>query len=531
MQNVFNSVSVERPKYSYFDLSYDHKLTCKMGQLIPVHVQECLPTDKFQQSSQALLRLAPMLAPIMHKVDVYMHYFFVPNRILWPNWEKFIAPETDDAIPPKFPVLDLSDPLINDFNTSTLADYLGCPTNVTNVGTYGVRGISAMPFAAYQKIYDEFYRDQNVEDENFEELVDGIQVGQAINLCALRRRAWEHDYFTSCLPEPQKGPDVLMPLNFSQPTIPVTPVSGIIPSAINAMTGAPFPAMQDLESNVLNSELFATDGITPAIPFNIDFDGSQVIDTSMLTGTTTLADLRTAAAIQRYLERASRVGTRYKEVLEGFFGARTSDARLQRPEYLGGAKSTMAISEVLQTSETDSTPQGNMAGHGLSVSQGNVFDYYCEEHGFIIGLMSIMPKTAYYQGLPKHFSKTLDRYEYFWPDLQNIGEEPVYNREIFVTGGDVTTNEKVFGYLPRYSEYRYNPGRVSGMFRNTMDDWHLGRSFSTVPLLSQPFIACDPSKRIFAVDDPNLDDVWVHVYHKISARRPITKYGDPGSII
>lgn len=530
---IFDSVPIPKTKYSHFDLSHDVKLSFKMGDLIPILTQECLPGDRFQMSTDALIRMAPMVAPPMHKVDIYIHYFFVPNRILWENWEKFIAPEKDDSVPPAFPVISDFGGGETLFDIGSLGDYLGLPTGQT-LGILGSEELSAIPFAAYQKIYNDWYRDQNSIDEVYDTLENGPQDPADLpSLKALRKRAWEHDYFTSCLPEPQKGPDVLIPgtINFTGSTATVDYVpTGNQFTIYNALGSALYPNAE-LGSDNVNAKL--VDVNNPTQGLNIDPGDNYQVDLSTATATldATVEDLRTAAAIQRFLERSARVGTRYIEVIRGHFGVNSSDKRMQRPEYLGGTKSTMAMSEVLQTGETASTPQGNMAGHGLSVAQGNGVTYFCEEHGYLMGIMSVLPKTAYQQGVPKHFFKTKDRYQYYWPDLANIGEEPVYNWELYFDENDIAYTTGVFGYIPRYSEYRYQGGRVSGEFRDTLNFWHMGRIFGTQPNLNESFISSDPTNRIFAVTGAPVDHLYAHCYHRIDARRPLPKYGTPGSII
>lgn len=528
---IFDSVPVPKARYSIFDLSHDMKFSCNMGDLIPIYLQECLPGDNFRINTNALIRMAPMVAPPMHKVDVFIHYFFVPNRILWENWESFIAPEKDDSVPPAFPIIEEAGGGQTIFDVGSLGDYLGLPTAV-QIGGITDEQVSAIPFAGYQKIYNDWYRDQNSIDEVYDTLVDGAQA--LLDLPALkqlRKRAWEHDYFTSALPEPQKGPDVLLPIQFGT----IDP-NGIAVEA-NIASGAALLRKESDGTLLTNINPIVSDAVgeigSLANSAIIDPNGSLTIkinDTNFELQAT-VEDLRTASAIQRFLERSARVGTRYIEVVRGHFGVNSSDKRMQRPEYLGGTKSTMAMSEVLQTAETDTTPQGNMAGHGISVTEGNDISYFCEEHGFIFGIMSVLPKTAYQQGVPKHFFKTKDRYQYYWPDLAHIGEEPVYNWELYFDENDPAYTAGVFGYIPRYSDYRYNMGRVAGEFRTTLDYWHLGRIFASKPNLNEGFISADPTFRIFAVDDPNVHHLYCHCHHRISARRPLPKYGTPGSII
>lgn len=493
-----------------------------MGYLIPVHVQECVPTDKFHIDTQAMVRMMPMIAPIMHKLNVTIHHFFVPTRIVWPGFEDFIAPKTNTAIPPAFPILNFGDPVNEIIAESSLGDYMGLPTGVDML-TAGAP-VSAVPFAAYQRIWHEYYRDQNMQDEPEIVLANGSQSNaDTTALLKLQKRGWGHDYLTSCLPFAQKGQPVELPMDFNNAPI-------ILDTTNGAQTIVDIGGV-DVLNSALGSD--ATDGrlrdTNSTDNVWIDPRGSLEVDGSQLHSTTSINDLRTAYSLQRWLELAARAGTRFVEVIRGFFNGRTSDARLQRPEYLGGVKSSMSISEVLQTGETTvDSPQGNMAGHGISVIGGNGSGYRCEEWGYIISVMSIMPTTAYFQGLPRHFSRVIDRFQYPWPQFALLGEQPVLNKEVYLDETDPAYNEGTFGYLPIYSDYRYNPSRVSGALRTSLDFWHMGRKFTTQPHLNSTFIACDPTKRIFAVDDPDVDEIVCHIYHKIRAVRPLPRYGNPG---
>lgn len=524
--NVFNSILVKKPEYSWFDLSHDNKLSLEMGKLVPILAIPTIPGDKFQISAQAMFRMQPMLAPIMHKIKAYVHYFFVPNRLIWPNWEKFMSPPLADSITPVAPVLTHTDHYV----TSSLGDYLGVPTDV-NLPLAVPQGISALPFAAYQFICDEFFRDENLQPIPVDSgipLVDGPQSPDAeAFLTRMRYRAWEHDYFTSALPWAQKGDDVLMPIDFSD-------------DALEVLLKDDYPIDKqilrdpDTGDPILNGTLGTnTAGEMISAPDFADLDpnGTMYIDPTDLQGTTTINDLRNAIAVQRWLEKNAVGGTRYIETLLVHFGVKSSDQRLQRPEYIGGNASVISISEVLQTSatdpDTDITPQGNMAGHGIGIQGAKPMSKYCEEHGFIIGILSVRPTTAYYQGLPRHFVMT-DRTHYPWPDFVHLGEEGIHNRELCLTE-DAERNEDIFGYIPRYSSYRYLPSGVHGDFRTSLDFWHLGRKFDTAapPVLNGQFVTCRPDNRIFAVEQ-DTDHLLSHVFHNISVRRCLTKFGTPG---
>lgn len=477
-----------------------------MGDLVPSCVMECVPGDKFTISTDALFRLAPMIAPMMHRVDVYHHYFFVPNRLVWDGWKDFITGGQDPSNAPAAPYMGT-------FTNAegSLADYMGLPIgNLDNNAR-----ISALPFAAYQMIYNEYYRDQNLIAPVAHKLANGSNTASTYNI--IRKRAWQHDYFTSALPWAQKGSAVDIPLGSVELVDDWNTATGINPqfkSPQGQATGT-------IGYNVGTSRITNTNDGAGANPQFLDPNGSLEVEA------TTINSLRRAFKLQEWLEKNARGGSRYIESILSHFGVKSSDARLQRPEYLGGMRQNMVISEVLQTGESNETPQGNMAGHGVSANSGKPFSYFCEEHGYIIGIISIMPKTAYQQGIPRHFSK-MDRMLYFWPEFANIGEQEIKNQELYYNAADgQPVNDATFGYVPRYAEYKYQDNRVAGEFRSSLDFWHMGRKFASRPALNGNFVTADPTTRIFAVTDPAPDKVYCQVVNKIFARRLMPKYGTP----
>lgn len=507
-KNIFNSIQLKRPDSNVFDLTHDVKLSLDMGTLVPICIVDCIPGDKFQIGCESLLRFAPLVAPVMHRMDVTMHYFFVPNRILWPDWEKWI---TNEDTPVLAPYINIGPAQSN----LPLVDYMGVPT--LTEGTPDM-AVSALPFAAYQKVWNDYYRDQNLQDDIADDLVlvSGNNTAKMAVLTTLRRRAWEHDYFTASLPFAQKGEAVQMP---NQGDVPVYINKGEFEGDV-----ATSPEPWDVDTPVGTIPVRAPLGDYEGPAGDIG-QGWLYADTSQ-GAAPNINDLRRAFKLQEWLELNARAGTRYVENILAHFGVKSSDARLQRPEYITGTKSPVVISEILNTTGEDGgLPQGNMAGHGISVTAGKYGRYYCEEHGYIIGIMSVLPKPAYQQGLPKHFAR-FDKYDYFWPLFANLGEQAVLNQEIDADQLEADRKE-IFGYVPRYSEYKYVPSRVAGDFKTSLDYWHLGRIFETPPALNADFIECNPSKRIFAVTSPDVNSLYCHVLNRIKAVRKMPKFGTP----
>lgn len=586
-KNIFNSIPLLKPKRNVFDLSFDNLVSLNFGDLVPIMCKEVLPGDTWQVQSSVLVRFAPMLAPIMHRVNVYVHYFFVPNRILWSNFEDFITGGRDGMANPSFPRLTF-DEMWDEMGAlaqtgrnlltkhGSLLDYLGLPTltdpsddeDLWN-GTYAGREINLLPFAAYQKIYNDYYRDQNLQDEiDVKDLVENtvvlasnvfesfgsagpIDVSDPANLFMLRRRAWEKDYFTSALPWPQRGGDVHLPLSGDAPISYVHDGDG---SAFdNATTIRRADNGQVVQAGGTYSLDYQEDGKTSGRLgeqtdglVSIDNSNSLKVDMSDVTSAT-INELRRAVRLQEWLEKNARSGARYIEQILSHFGVRSSDGRLDRAEYLGGGKAPVQISEVLQTSETtNASPLGDFAGHGISVGNSNKFRKFFEEHGFVLGIMSIMPRSSYAGGLPRIFTK-FDKFDYAWPEFANLGEQEIRLSEIdaaatagrdedgtYISGKSIF--DPVFGYTPRYAEYKFSLNELHGDFLGNMRFWHLGRIFDApegdqVPRLNEDFVQVrsddDNLKRIFAVEDVTQHHLWCEVYNRVTVKRALPKFGAP----
>lgn len=525
--SIFSKIKLRQQKHSTFNLSHQRKFTLNMGELVPIFCQETLPGDIWNINTSQILRMQPMLSPIMHDINVTVHYFFVPNRILWNNWEKFITGGEnglDTRLPPTIPLNECYQKAGNKFDYR-LADYLGLPLNpYYNQNEYDSLSttlVSYLPFLAYQKIYNEYYRDQNLIeslDKYFEDVTDGRNDQNNFpDIFKLQKRAWQHDLFTSALPFAQKGNPIRMPLGDKAP---IQWRDATDHNYLKDNNGQTIPNVSP-KSNVFG-ELTDSNGNF----VNVDNSGNLEANLEEATSAT-INDLRRAFKLQEWLERNARAGSRYVETLLAHFGVKSSDARLQRPEFIGGGTSPIMVSEVLQTSETTSgSPQANMAGHGLNLGRNGNISKYCEEHGFIIGIMSVMPKTTYQQGIPKMWSKN-DKFDYFWQDFQHIGEQEILNKELYV--GNPDRDNLVFGYAPRYHEYKYINSTVHGDMKTSLDFWHLGRIFdkNNPPTLSRDFIECNPSKRIFAVEESDEGTLIVNLHNAVQAKRKMAYFAEP----
>ena len=513
------------PKYNTFDLSHDKRMSLKMGEIIPVMALDVLPGDKFTIETSHMTRMLPLVAPVMHNVKVKVRYFFSPNRLVWDNWEDFITgPESaTDTTEPTHPNMNVV------ATPSTLTDYMGVSTfdhtNQTEVN------VNALPFAHYQFIYNEYFRDQNLQSEVNYKLSDGLN--NTAQLAPLRKVAWKHDRFTSALPFTQKGPEVTLPVLDSSSVvqgITFKSAAKVADTVYSVVSNAAYDTNPDmLRSKTISGIAGQLVNSGDNTLLTVDNTANLLIDQAALNqNAATINELREAFAIQKWLELNARTGNRYTEHIQAHFGVKPQDSRLQRPEEFGGSVANIQFSEVLQTAGTQSTGQdasalGTMGGHAISASGSRKASYMAQEHGWIFALAYVVPETTYYQGVPAKFSK-IDRYDYYQPLLAHLGEQPVKNQELFATGGG--SDDNTFGYLPIYDEYRHEQNSVHGLMKTSLEHWHLGRKFSNTPALNSQFISCDPSERIFAVEnDP--EQVLAHVYNDVKVQRKVPYYGTP----
>jgi len=524
MKNLFNQVMFNKPKKNVFDLGHERKFSMNMGELVPILCEEVVPGDNFKMNTETMLRLAPLTAPVMHQVNVYTHFFFVPNRLTWNNWENFITGGENGSADPVIPYYNIPEADVPTYmGTGTLADYLGTATaDEAQVGA--TTALNAMPFRAYQTIFNEYYRDQNLEDKVDIETTSGES--DHTTSMQLQTRAWEKDYFTSALPFTQKGGAVNLPMaGTANLSFDATDLAGKQQKVYleDGSQSDQDQALTGYSNNGVEETRVSTN--FPAENAFIDVSTTTTADMTSVTSAT-VEELRRATKLQQWLERNARGGSRYIESILAHFGVKSSDARLQRPEYLGGGKSPVVISEVLQNSSTDNeTPQGNMAGHGVAVGNTHSFNKKFEEHGYVIGIMSVLPRTAYMQGTRRHFYKN-DKFDYFWPEFAQVGEQEVLQGELY-SSFDLDTDRTVFGYQSRYSDYKYIPSSVHGDFKTTNVHWHMARTFDASPNLNSSFIKSDPTHRVFAVTDETINKLYVQVYNNLKAIRPMPYFNIP----
>lgn len=567
--NRFSQIPNSPIQRSVFDRSHDYKTTMDAGYLIPFFVDEVLPGDTFKLRVNAFVRMNTLIAPFMDNVFMDTFFFFVPSRLVWDNWQRFCGEQKNPGDSTDFLIPSLSGK--NTFANGSIFDYMGLPTGVALDPAN--TPINALPFRAYNLIYNEWFRDENLIDSIAVPTNDGPD---PISNYTLRKRAKRHDYFTSSLPWPQKGPSVDVGLTGNAPVVGFGDGSRWNFSSNNAYSGdqAIFGNPVDVLDNVglqvfTNREMFSTAHMIPLMQEtnqsgrwanigNLDqSDGDNVNPTRAIRGegfylpngilenssgvtpyadlsgvsAVTINDLRQAFQIQKFYEKWARGGSRYTETLRVMFNVISPDARLQRPEYLGGTHSRVNVVPTAQTSSTDSvSPQSNLSAFGVLGDSAHGFNKSFVEHGYVIGLCCLRADITYQQGLNRMWSRR-QLFDFYWPTLAHLGEQVVYNREIYTQG--TADDNGVFGYQERYAEYRYKPSMITGKLRSTdaqsLDVWHLAQKFDTLPKLNQDFIEENPPiARVIAVQ--NEPQFFADFWFDLKTSRPMPVYSVPGLV-
>lgn len=576
--SIFSKTPINKPKRNLFNLSYQNKFSCNLGQLVPIMCKPVVPGDTFKCSTELFVRTAPLVSPMFQQLDVYVHYFYVPNRLICSDWEQYISPHaTKDNPQPselQLPSIDLRDKKTFQFRNQvlfangSLMDFLGYHGQAESTSDENALVASILPVNAYNLIYQSYYCDQNlglasrVDDpllldemkvyganDGFEEHYEGEAGEQLINYFSLRQRCWKKDYFTSALPFTQRGADVHLPL-YGQASVVGTGATEVSVDSSDKFdfTGSSFNKAVNAKLNVKGSsaQLYGQDTDSPllltgmlshkhsAMMSNKELAQKLSVDLDNVSAAT-INELRRATRLQQYLETSARVGGRYKEFVLGHFGVNVPDGRLQRPEYLGGGVCKISIGEVTQTSMTvnsgdDVAALGQMAGRGSAYGNSNSFKHSFPEHGYVMAIMSIQPKAAYFQGVSRDLLKQ-DRLDIYTPEFANLGEQPITNAELYAQG---PKPKETFGYTPRYAEYKFSLDEIHGQFRDTLDSWHMARMFGEQPTLSNKFIEVnereDGLNRVFAVPGTSENPVehfYVYVQNNIKALRPMPVFGVP----
>ena len=517
-------------KRSKFSLSHYRLFSGRMGYMMPIGITECLPGDTFQQATSVFLRCAPLVTPVMHPVHVTVHHWFIPTRLLWDKWEDFITGGPDGMDASIMPTIKA--PAQGGFAVGSLADYMAVPSGIPNLE------VCALPFRAYALLYNECYRDQDLEQELPLSLDSGLDT---TTNTTLQRCDWARDYFTTARPWPQKGPAVSVPVNLTDageptitgtitgngaPTFKATGSGGTVTSPLKVVNvagsttgiGGPVSIDKSGRPGDTNPNTSLT-WVDPKLKVNLAFQSGNPE-----LGSVDINQLREAFALQRFEEHRALYGSRYVEYLR-YLGVKSSDGRLQRPEYLGGSRQTIQFSEVLQTAPGGDDPVGALKGHGIGAMRTNRYRRFFEEHGYVLTVMMVRPISVYMQGLSRMWNRRVKE-DYYQRELQNIGQQEVLTKELYAGNAEGPTgNDVVFGYQNRYDEYRWHESYVSGEFRNILNSWHMARDFANAPVLNADFINAVPTTRIFAAQQN--DTLYCMANHSIQARRLMSKYGNP----